>query len=167
MKLKRTILPKANKEEVEQIEKEQKELLRVFRLREKSPLFEFDKEKHKWVKKQENLNYDLWLKHRPRGENHHWYKHGLTSLILKIRDLHKFRLWKSDVLTRDNHTCQYCGNQTDLHTHHIVSVAELIQKYEIANTKQANDCAELWNINNGVTLCGECHRKLHQGEIEL
>jgi len=103
------------------------------------------------------------------GENHYNWKGGITPVGARIRMCFKYRQWRDDVFTRDDYTCQYCGDNSggNLNAHHIKSFKDILQKYEITNTKQANDCAELWNINNGVTLCGECHRKLHQGEIEL
>lgn len=49
MKSKRMVLPKATPEETEQNEKKQRELLRLYKLREKSPLFEFDKTDHGYL----------------------------------------------------------------------------------------------------------------------
>jgi len=34
------------------------------------------------------------------------------------------------------------------------------QKYIVKRIlEQAVNCEELWNINNGITLCKECHKK--------
>jgi hypothetical protein len=40
----------------------------------------------------------------------------------------------------------------------------LMQKYEITDVQNAKDTDELWNINNGLTLCIECHREHHKRE---
>ena len=37
-------------------------------------------------------------------------------------------------------------------------------KYEITEINNAILCDELWNINNGITLCQSCHRELHKRE---
>lgn len=92
------------------------------------------------------------------------WKGGITPLNFQIRDNFKSRQWHSDIFTRDNFTCQECGDDTggNLNAHHIKSLSFLLQKYEIINLKQAIVCEELWNINNGVTLCIECHKKEHE-----
>ncbi len=58
------------------------------------------------------------------------------------------------VLFRDNYTCQHCkGKSKDkiLHVHHI-----------IFRSKSGSDRPE-----NLITLCATCHKKLHEGKIEL
>ena len=57
------------------------------------------------------------------------------------------------VLFRDGHKCQCCkgkSKDTQLHVHHIES------------RKIGGDAP-----NNLITLCSECHKKYHRGEIEL
>ena len=34
-----------------------------------------------------------------------------------------------------------------------------MEEYQIKTFEQALNCAELWDINNGRTLCKECHKK--------
>ena len=31
---------------------------------------------------------------------------------------------------------------------------------KITNYKEALECEELWNLENGLTLCKECHKKI-------
>ena len=55
------------------------------------------------------------------------------------------------VLFRDNHTCQHCkGKNKILNVHHIES------------RKVGGD-----SPNNLITLCEDCHKKYHRGEIKL
>jgi len=74
-----------------------------------------------------------------------------------------YRQWRSDIFTRDDFTCQECGQRGGhLEAHHIKQLSKILQFYEITTLEEALNCAELWNINNGITLCKECHKKLHK-----
>lgn len=89
-----------------------------------------------------------------------FWKGGISPLRRIIRTSFKYRQWLSDVLTKDDFTCQKCNKRGGkLSAHHIKSFAKIITEYEIKTLEQANDCAELWNINNGQTLCIDCHKK--------
>lgn len=58
--------------------------------------------------------------------------------------------WRKSVFERDNYTCQVCGQVGgSLNAHHI----ELFSK----NIEKRID------INNGITLCINCHKKIHGG----
>ena len=97
-----------------------------------------------------------------RKGNLHWnWQGGITPLNQQIRQTYEYRQWRSDVFTRDNFTCQECGDNSggNLNAHHIKPLVTILQFYEIAILKEALECEELWNINNGVTLCEECHKK--------
>ena len=99
------------------------------------------------------------------GENNGNWKGGITPLSHQIRYNFKYRQWRSDVFTRDDFTCQECGSKENkLNTHHIVSFNSIIQKYEITNLEEALNCEELWSINNGITLCEDCHNKIPKKE---
>ena len=58
--------------------------------------------------------------------------------------------------------CEYCGSKNNLHTHHIN-----FQK-DCENGFSKNKSSIKKNgINNLIVLCEECHRKLHNGEINI
>ena len=98
-----------------------------------------------------------------RGENCCNWKGGITLLTYTIRHNFKYRQWHDDVFTRDNFTCQECGQiGGKLNAHHIKSFAAILEEYGITTLEYALDCDELWNINNGITLCEECHRELYK-----
>ena len=102
------------------------------------------------------------------GEKSHFWKGGLTALSSIIRESYKYRQWRSDVYTRDNFTCQECGQiGKRLNAHHIKSFSSILQFYEITTIEEALECEELWNINNGITLCKECHWKLRGDKNEF
>ncbi len=96
-------------------------------------------------------------------DNHNW-KGGITPLIGSVRGSFKYRQWRDDVFTRDSFTCQECGDNKggNLNAHHKISFVSILQKYEITTFKEALKCEELWNINNGVTLCEDCHTIIHK-----
>ena len=101
-------------------------------------------------------------------ENNPNWKGGVTSLYNQIRKSFVYRQWRSDVFTRDDFTCQECGQVgKNLNAHHIKSFFSIIRFYEITTIEQAFNCDELWNINNGITLCEECHYKLRGEKNEF
>lgn len=94
-----------------------------------------------------------------KGERNPAWKGGISPLETRIRRSFKYRQWRSDVFTRDNFICQECGDSKggNLEAHHIESFAEIIHRNKIKTLEQALACEELWNINNGITFCKDCH----------
>ena len=97
------------------------------------------------------------------SQNHSW-KGGNPPIFDKIRRLFKYRQWRSDIFSRDFWTCQKCNkkNNIRIETHHIKSFRTILYEYKINNIEQALNCEELWDINNGLTLCINCHRKAEE-----
>lgn len=71
-----------------------------------------------------------------------------------IRRSGAYANWRKTVFERDDYTCQVCGQVCGkLNAHHIRRFA---------------DYPELrLEVTNGITLCEDCHRKLHRKEITL
>lgn len=70
------------------------------------------------------------------------------------RDSKGYDKFKKKVLERDDYTCQLCGAKNDLVVHHKKSY----DKYQRLRTV----------ISNGITLCNNCHKKIHsKGGAEL
>lgn len=87
------------------------------------------------------------LHEKIKGENHPNWKGGL-SLLNDRHDSHEYKEWRQQVYIRDNYECQICGSKKKINAHHILSWKHYPEKR--------------YDINNGMTLCGECHTKLHQ-----
>lgn len=93
------------------------------------------------------------------GEKNHGWKGGITSVRGQIRQCYEYRQWRSDVFTRDNYTCMSCGVRGGrLEADHYPKLFyQIISEYNIKSLNDALACEELWNINNGRTLCVNCH----------
>ena len=96
-----------------------------------------------------------------KGEKCHFWKGGITPLHQSIRDSYKTKEWRLMVFGRDNFTCQDCGKRgCYLEAHHIKKFSSIMQYHEITTKEESFNCEALWDINNGITLCKECHKKL-------
>lgn len=101
------------------------------------------------------------------GKNNGNWRGGKTSLIFSIRTSFLYRQWRSDVFTRDNFTCQKCMNKKggNLEAHHIKRLSLILEEYQIKTLQDAEVCMELWDINNGQTLCETHHKQTQGGHI--
>ena len=75
------------------------------------------------------------------------YKKSITPKSSKNKRGFNQVAWASMVKLRDG-KCTECSSVYDLHAHHIKSFKD--------NEKLRYD------VNNGITLCGSCHRKWHK-----
>lgn len=98
-----------------------------------------------------------------RGTNHYNWKGGCSRLNTAIRRLREYRRWMNAVVWRDE-KCSSCGSDTDLEAHHVKPLADIVKERGITTRDQARQCAALWDLSNGVTLCGRCHYQHHGRE---
>jgi hypothetical protein len=85
-----------------------------------------------------------------RGEEHPNWDHSKTiEEREKNRWLSEQKVWRKQVYKRDNYTCQCCGDNKggNLVSHHL-------DGYDWCKESR-------WDIENGITLCVECHSDFH------
>lgn len=95
-----------------------------------------------------------------RGENHYRWNGGSSRLNVSIRRMNENRKWMDAIKARGK-ACVRCGSTENLESHHIVPLAELIEKFGIKNREDARNCDALWDLTNGITLCRKCHYEEH------
>lgn len=86
------------------------------------------------------------------GEKHPNWKGGITPINKIIRHSIEYKLWVRAVFERDNYTCIWCGRKgNQLNADHI---------QEFSLYPELRFC-----IDNGRTLCKECHKKRHKKSV--
>ena len=98
---------------------------------------------------------------KTRGANHYNWKNGISKLQIAIRTCANNLKWIKAVKKRDNYKCVKCGDNYKLEAHHIKGVSVLLELFNITTLNKARETKELWDINNGITLCKKCHYKIH------
>ena len=87
----------------------------------------------------------------PKGERHHNWNGGSTPINQQIRVSFEYKNWRREVFERDNYLCRECGLKSGqgkavvLHADHVKPFAYYPElRFE---------------VNNGRTLCIDCHKK--------
>jgi len=89
---------------------------------------------------------DECQKQKRLGKNNSRWIDG--KYLKKSRRTNKKALeWRETVLHRDGYKCQHCGTKHSLTAHHI---KEVVYYPEL-----------MYDIDNGLTLCIDCHHKEH------
>jgi hypothetical protein len=94
-------------------------------------------------------------------------------LKLKIRNTTKYLNWRLSILKRDNFTCRLChaslkeNKSLRLEVHHPKAFDEICKENNVSTVEQALECKELWNVNNGVSICYRCHKYIEKLRTKL
>lgn len=84
-----------------------------------------------------------------KGEKAYQWKGGTSEYRRENYIPHKYRAWRKGVFERDSYTCQHCFvSGVVLNAHHIKEWAKFPQ--------------HCYDLDNGITLCYSCHRKVHK-----
>lgn len=109
----------------------------------------------------------LFGKSNPKlaGPNNRKWRGGITELNNRIRTCTKYGEWRARVFDRDGYKCKRCGSDKggDLIAHHIKPYREIMKQYDITTFEEAMACYELWDIDNGITVCEKCHIEIESG----
>jgi hypothetical protein len=108
-----------------------------------------------------------------KGKKSYLWKDGRYPIVMVIRDVMKYKLWRKEVFERDNYTCYECGKMgVYLVAHHIKSFSKIMDDFlkkhsTLSPIKDrdvlidlANKYDPFWDIDNGVTYCKNCHAKI-------
>lgn len=83
------------------------------------------------------------------GSNNVNWNGGINKNYNRKRSTTEYRLWRKNILKRDNFTCSMCHSVGGLlHAHHIKSFSKFPELR--------------FSIDNGVTLCKLCHDSMHK-----
>lgn len=94
-----------------------------------------------------------------KGEKSYLWKGGITPINKQIRNSYEYKLWRKAVFERDDYTCVWCG---------IKSGNGKTVYLEADHIKPFSLYPELrFAIDNGRTLCKECHKKTETYGIKL
>ncbi len=100
------------------------------------------------------------------GELNPNWKGGTTKLIFKIRALPEMKKWREGVFKRDNYVCVECNKKKrNINADHILPLSIIIFNDNIKSIVEALMNKKIWDIENGQTLCEECH--LSKTKIDL
>lgn len=96
-------------------------------------------------------------------ENHPSWKvpsERKTDFGIAIRQSLKYKQWRTSCFKRDNFICQFCKQRGGrLNVDHTKPFSVVLKENKITSIEEAYSCNELWNLDNGRTLCISCHRK--------
>jgi hypothetical protein len=93
------------------------------------------------------------------GDKARNWKGGIAKIDKLCRNIQEYKEWRSKVFERDGWICQTCGvSGVYITAHHKKSFSKILKENNIKNINEARQCKELWDIDNGVTLCEECHK---------
>lgn len=99
------------------------------------------------------------------GAKSHFWRGGTTLLNKQIRADVLYQIWRDKIFKRDNYSCRRCndttyvGHKIKIHPHHLFPFAKLLKFYDIKSLEDARGCLALWDVDNGITLCLDCHKK--------
>lgn len=84
--------------------------------------------------------------------SHRCVNHGKETE--NYRKTFENKKWVKDIKNRDNWGCKKCGSKEKLEAHHIIPFSFLVKE-----CKLLKNFIPLYDLDNGVLLCRNCHKK--------
>lgn len=94
-----------------------------------------------------------------QGDKNPNWKGGKTALMDAIRTCSRYKEWRRMVFDRDGYRCVFCGREGRVQADHVKPLAVLVDMAGISTLEEALEADELFDAENGRTLCGDCHRE--------
>lgn len=92
-----------------------------------------------------------------------------TKLTQMIRSSAQYFDWRRKVFNRDGFKCIFCEQKGGwnkeikkrivLNVDHISAFSIILTEHGIQSLEEAINCQAFWDIDNGRTLCTDCHKK--------
>jgi len=112
---------------------------------------------NKEYRKSEEFRNNLSIVQRAKYPEGRTFERSFTSLL---RTCSRYAQWREKVLQRDDYTCKGCSKRGGkLHVDHIEAFVVILKRNNVQTHEDALWCEELWNVDNGQTLCLPCHYK--------
>lgn len=114
-----------------------------------------------WRKNTGKSNTGLVRSEETRRKISEAKRNPLRPLYLAVRYCYKSKDWRVKIFHRDNYTCVICEKRGDTLNadHYPKRFVDILRDNGIDTIDKAMACEELWNIQNGRTLCLDCHKK--------
>ena len=113
------------------------------------------------------------------GEDNWNFIDGRTPLCERLRKLPESKDWRKAIFERDDYSCQVCDKMGgDLEAHHIIAFSILLdmflKQYDQFSPVSDKDILvrlafkyePFWDVNNGQTLCKDCHNNKMKQTID-
>ena len=116
------------------------------------------REDDKYQKEQDALD----LLETQRKEEHERY----IAMRVQIEQMPRYERWKEEVKEKCGKKCQIDESHKNRYTevHHLTSFYKILKQNNITSIEKALGCRLLWDIDNGIVLCKECHDKMESSQ---
>ncbi len=89
-----------------------------------------------------------------------------SDFMDRIRQTPRYQRWKEEVQEKCGNKCQIDKSHADRYAevHHLVSLYKILKQNNIVSIEGALGCRQLWDIDNGIVLCKECHDQMESSQ---
>jgi len=108
-----------------------------------------------------------------KGQKCYNWQGGKTEFHEALRSLFEYREWRNAIFQRDNYICNMCKIRGGkLQAHHKKQMALLVieflkeyNQFSLLEDREilirlAQNYKPFWDLDNGITICKNCHNKL-------